>query len=264
MSMQPLTLDQIQKKAPSVFATQAHGRVSSRYQFIPTLDLIQALNREGWLPVQAEESRVRIADRRGFSKHLLRFRRFDQRLPMVGDSFPETVLVNSHDGSCCYQLHAGLFRLVCGNGMVIADVDLGQVRRRHTGDAVANIIEGTCEIVESLPIVAGKVDRFRQIDLTPAEQEILAGAARGLRWDDHQAPVTPAQLLQARRPEDRGNDLWTTYQRVQENMLKGGQPGRSSTGRRLTTRAVRSVDGNVKINQALWLITERMAELKTA
>jgi hypothetical protein len=260
----PLSQDQIKHFAPSVFATQAHNRVTQRYQFISTLDMIGALEREGWLAVHAEESRVRIADREGFSKHLLRFRRFDQALPLVGDSFPEVVIVNSHDGSCSYQIHAGLFRLVCSNGMIIANADMGQVRRRHTGEALGEIIEGTYEIVEALPTIAGQVNTFQQIDLKPAEQQAFAESALSLRWDDGKALITPTQLLQARRLEDRSNDLWTTYQRVQENMLKGGQRGANSTGRRTTTRAVKSVDGNVKINKALWLLTERMAELKGA
>jgi hypothetical protein len=264
MSMQVLTLEQIQKKAPSVFAAQAHGRVSHRYQFISTLDLIEVLDREGWRPVHAEESRARVSDRLGFSKHLLRFRRFDRTLPMVGDCYPEAVLVNSHDGSCCYQIHAGLFRLVCSNGMVVADSNVQQVRRRHTGAALDNVIEGTYEIVAALPAIADRVETFRRIDLQPAEQEALAEAALGLRWDAGKAPIAPDQLLQVRRAEDRRADLWTTYQRIQENMLKGGQPGIGGTGRRLTTQAVRSVDGNVKINQALWRLTERTAELKGA
>jgi hypothetical protein len=263
-STHPLSQDQINRFAPSVFATHAHARVSERYQFISTLDMIGALEREGWLAVHAEESRVRIADREGFSKHLLRFRRFDQALPLVGDSFPEVVIVNSHDGSCSYQIHAGLFRLVCSNGMIIANADMGQVRRRHTGEALGEIIEGTYEIVEALPTIAGQVNTFQQIDLKPAEQQAFAESALSLRWDDGKALITPTQLLQARRLEDRSNDLWTTYQRVQENMLKGGQRGANSTGRRTTTRAVKSVDGNVKINKALWLLTERMAELKGA
>jgi hypothetical protein len=126
------------------------------------------------------------------------------------------------------------------------------------------VIEGTCEIVAALPAIAAQVETFRQIELQPAEQETLAEAALGLRWDAGKAPIAPDQLLQVRRVEDRRGDLWTTYQRIQENMLKGGQPGIGGTGRRLTTRAVRSVDGNVKINQALWRLTERMAELKGA
>lgn len=259
-----LTQDQIRRYAPSVFAERAHERVTRCYQFISTLDMIDGLSREGWLPVHAEESLARLSNRRGFTKHLLRFRRFDAWLPMIGDSFPEIVIVNSHDGSCAYQIHAGLFRLVCSNGMVIADADLGQVRRRHTGDALSEVIAGTGEIVEALPAVAGKVETFSQIDLQQAEQEAFAEAALNLRWDKGEAPVTPTQILQARRPEDTRGDLWTTYQRLQENLLKGGQRGKNSTGQRTTTRAIRSVDGNIKLNKALWLLTERMAELKMA
>lgn len=259
-----LTEGQLRQKAPSVFASAPHGRVSGRYQFISTLAMIEGMEGQGWYPVQATESRTRIGDRRGFTRHMLRFRRSDDRLPMVGDSFPEIVLVNSHDGSCAYQIHAGLFRLVCSNGMVIADADVGKIKRRHTGDAVGEIIESTCEIVEDLPRIAGKVNTFREIALSPGEQEVLAASALHMRWSDGNAPVTPAALLGARRSEDRRGDLWTTYQRIQENLIKGGVGGRTRTGRRMTTREVRSVDGNIRLNQALWLLTERMAELKAA
>jgi len=148
--------------------------------------------------------------------------------------------------------------------MIIASAAMGQMRRRHTGNALREVIEGTHEIVEALPTIAGQVDTFQQIELKPAEQEVFAEAALSLRWEPAEAPVTPSQLLHARRPADDGPTLWTTYQRVQENLLKGGQPGARRAGRRTTTRAVKSVDGNVKLNQALWLLTERMAELKAA
>ncbi|ADJ29867.1 DUF932 domain-containing protein [Nitrosococcus watsonii] len=261
---QPLSENQLRERASSVFATTAHGRVSGRYQFISTLAMIEALEREGWSPVHAEESRVRIPDRKGFSKHLLRFRRFDDELPMVGDSFPEIVLVNSHDGSCAYQLHAGLFRLVCSNGMIVADSNMGQVKRRHTGDVVREVIEGTYEIVEKLPRIAARVEDFKTLELSLQEQEIFAESALRVRWREGEAPCMPQALLRPRRHEDQGNDLWATYQRAQENMLKGGIRGRSAVGRQITTRAVKSVDGNVKLNKALWFLTEQMAALKKA
>ena len=261
---QPLTEAQLRHYAPSIFATGAHGAVSERYQFIATTALIDGLADEGWLPVYAAETRVRRPDKHGFAKHLLRFRRLDEAFPMVGDSFPEIVLVNSHDRSCAYRLHAGLFRLVCSNGMIIADADMGQVRRRHSGDAVDDVIEGTYAIVESLPRIAHQVAEFSAIALAPREQEAFAEAARALRWDQGAAPVTPAQLIQARRPEDDKDDLWTTYQRIQENLFKGGLQGRARSGRRTTTRAIQSVDANVSLNKALWLLTERLAELKGA
>jgi hypothetical protein len=259
-----LTRDDLQRLAPSVFTTRAHSRVSTRYQFIPTLDLVEGLEAEGWFPVSASESRARTADRDGFTKHLLRFRRLDGRVPLVGDTVPEVVLLNSHDGSSTYQLHAGLFRLVCSNGMVIASAAMGQMRRRHTGDALREVIEGTDDIVDTLPAIAGQVDRFQAIELKPTEQTAFAEAALTLRWEPEHAPVTPSQLLAARRPEDDHPTLWITFQRVQENLLKGGQRGPRRAGRRTTTRAITAVDGSVKLNQALWLLTERMAELKTA
>ncbi len=263
-STQPLSREELQQLAPSVMATGAHYRVTARYQFISTLELIEGLKQAGWFPVSASESRARTEDRYGFVRHLLRFRRFDERLPLVGDSFPEIVLLNSHDGSCTYQLHAGLFRLVCSNGMIIASAAMGQLRRRHTGDALREVIEGTDEMVDALPTIAGQVDRFQEIELKPAEQTAFAEAALSVRWEPEHAPVTPSQLLAARRPEDDTPTLWTTYQRVQENLLKGGQKSVRRAERRTTTRAVKSVDGNVKLNQALWLLTERMAALKAA
>jgi hypothetical protein len=259
---QPLTENQIRTKTPSVFAAAPHSRVSSRYQFVSTVAVLEGLEREGWYPVRAFESRVRLPDRLGFTKHLLRFRRFDDRLPQVGDSIPEIVFVNSHDATSSCQLHVGLYRLVCSNGMVVANGEMDHIKARHTGDVVGEVIEGVYEIVKELPQIAGKVEGFRQIELSPQEQEAFAESALQVRWDEGLAPITPTALLTPRRSEDRGNDLWSTFQRVQENMLKGGVRGRTRNGKRTSTRAVQSVDGNVKLNKALWSLTARMAELR--
>ena len=93
------------------------------------------------------------------------------------------------------------------------------------------------------------------------EQQAFAKAALQLRWGDD-APINTNRLLAAHRHEDVKGDLWTTFNRVQENMLKGGVPGRSSTGRRTTTRAVGGVNENVKLNKALWTLADSMAALK--
>ncbi len=89
-----------------------------------------------------------------------------------------------------------------------------------------------------------------------------------LRFDDEHAVVAD-QLLIARRHEDRPNDLWTCFNRVQENVIRGGLSYRQTneeTGRiaHRTTGAVRSVDGDVKLNRALWVLAEEMAKIKQA
>jgi hypothetical protein len=49
---------------------------------------------------------------------------------------------------------------------------------------------------------------------------------------------------------------------VQENAMRGGQPGRSTQGRRMHTRAVGSIDRSVNLNLALWVLAEERRRLK--
>lgn len=72
--------------------------------------------------------------------------------------------------------------------------------------------------------------------------------------------MTATQILTPRRYEDRQDDLWTTYQRLQENLLKGGLSGRTAQGKRTHTRAVNGIDGDVKLNRALWVMAESLLE----
>lgn len=97
--------------------------------------------------------------------------------------------------------------------------------------------------------------------LPPAAQQAMANAALTYRFGEEHQPVTAAQILTPRRYEDRQDDLWTTYQRLQENLLKGGLPGRTAKGKRSHTRAVNGIDGDVKLNRALWVMAENMMDL---
>jgi len=75
-------------------------------------------------------------------------------------------------------------------------------------------------------------------------------------------------MLRVRRSEDRDDSLWTSFTRIQENVIRGGLHGiaRTEEGRRrnVTTREIKGIDQNLKLNQALWQLTERMAALKAA
>jgi hypothetical protein len=127
-----LANDQIRAVAPSVFAVSPLPGVSGRYLFVPTAQIVSRLRESGWSPVEAHQQLVRLDDRSGFQKHLLRFQRRDFRA-VAGEYSPELVLVNSHDRSSAYQLHAGLFRFVCGNGMIVSDATFERVSIRHSG-----------------------------------------------------------------------------------------------------------------------------------
>ena len=71
--------------------------------------------------------------------------------------------------------------------------------------------------------------------------------------------------MQPRRNEDApapdgSRSLWATLNTVQELVMQGGIKGRTNTGRRTTTRPVKAVDRDVKLNKALWILAEKLAE----
>lgn len=262
-----LSDDVLKKRAPSVFALNAHESTSTRYTQIPTIRVVDALRSEGWEPVYASESRVRVESKMGYAKHLLRFRHVEHmaRVGTVGDRLSEIVMLNSHDGTSSYQLYAGIFRLICSNGMIVSESTMDAQRVRHSGDVVGNVIDGVYSIVEQLPEVNSKVERMQNIQLSSGEQQALAKAAIATRWDET-APVTTSEVLRLRRRDDQGADLWTVFNRVQENMIRGGLRGftQDANGRpkRTTTREVKSVTENVRLNKALWTLADEMAKLK--
>jgi hypothetical protein len=263
--MQPLDNARLQRLAPSIFADAPHASVSSRYGFVPTIALVDAFRAEGWLPVRAQQTAVRDETRREHTRHLVCFRR--QQPLQVGDALAELVLTNSHDTRSAYQLDAGLFRLACSNGMVCPIGEVRGIRVRHGKHIVDAVIEGSYELIEELPQIAASVDRFRDTGLDGREQGLFAEAALEVRNGEdwaRQSPVPPGQLLEARRTDDKGADLWVTFNRVQENLLKGGLLGRAQSGRRVRTRQVRSVTEDVRLNRALWRLAERFAQLKAA
>ena len=242
---------------PSIYATQPSERVSEQYGFIPTSVIVTALEREGFLPVKVQVTRAN-RDRVAFAKHLIRFRHRDHLNTQVGDWLPEVVLVNSHDGSSSYRIMAGVYRLVCSNGLVVGN-SFAEARVRHTKHAPEEIVDASFRIIESLPSISESVNEMRSVNLEPYERQALAIAALTLRYPE-ETPIQPEQLLRTRRTVDNSSDLWTSLNVVQENLLKGGQ---LRTGSRRHTRRISSIGEDVRLNRALWTLAEQLKRLKT-
>lgn len=261
-----LTMEAIQTLAPSAFAGQAYEKQSSRYSFIPTSDVITRMQDSGFVPVMASQSRTRIAGKEFFTKHMIRFR--DQnaltQAAVVGDSILEAVLINSHDGSSAYKLMLGIFRFVCSNGMFVADSTFESIHVRHTGNILDQVVDGSKRLFAEGAKVLDVVGKWQGIDLVQPEQLALATAAHQVRFGA-ESPIAPASLLTSRRYDDNGTDLWRTFNRIQENATKGYRTGqKDANGRRIGVREVKSIDGSTNLNQALWTLASKMAELKAA
>lgn len=258
----PLTNEQIARVAPSVMAQAAHDSRSERYTYIPTSQVLDALRREGFEPFAAYQGRTRDESRREFTKHMLRLRHVGDiaKQAVVGDTVNEIILLNSHDGTSSYQMMAGCFRFVCANGMVSGEAS-HDIRVRHSGDIVGNVIEGAYSVLQHFDQVTESRERMRSVTLSDGEQLAFARAALRLKYEDS-APIEAEQLNRARRVDDRGGDLWRTFNRTQEALVRGGVRGRSANGNRTTTRAITGISENVAMNRALWTLAEEMAKLK--
>ncbi|HAT2827867.1 TPA: DUF945 domain-containing protein [Klebsiella oxytoca] len=253
----PLTHDEMMYHVPSVFSAEKHESRSERYTCIPTITLLESLQLEGFQPFFACQTRVRDLNKREHTKHMLRLRREGQ---ITGKQVPEIILLNSHDGSSSYQMLPGLFRAVCQNGLICGE-SFGEVRVPHKGNVVEKVIEGAYEVLGIFDKVEEKRDAMQSLLLPPPAQQAFAAAALTYRFGEEHQPVTESQILAPRRWQDESGDLWTTYQRIQENLIKGGLSGRSVQDKRSRTRAVNGIDSDVKLNRALWVMAENMLQL---
>jgi hypothetical protein len=158
-------------------------------------------------------------------------------------------------------LHCGLLRLVCLNGMVVADATFQRISIKHVGFSPDSVIEASFEVLDAVPQIMDKVRLFQDRILTDAERLALATGAAAHRWEDlGKAPVNPSLLLNPRRYGDGAKDLWTTLNTIQENITKGGQRDRSRRrpdGSRMPkSRAIKGIDEDLRLNKALWHMAE--------
>lgn len=263
--MKYLTEDQLHVNVPSVFSMKAHTKTSSNYALIPTIDCIRGLEKAGFYPVKAKETNCRDENNAPFAKHLLRFRR--EGIVEVGGSVPEIVMINSHDGKNSYQLKAGIYRLVCANGLVVGS-ELFARTIRHQGDVVSKVVEAAGEIIDIIPKAVTIIEEWKGIQLNEDQRIAYAESAALLKWDK-ETRLLASKLLSPRRVQDTSKDLWSTFNVLQENIIKGGIRYRNSPTeenpyahvRRNSTRAINSVSENTRLNCALWNLTEKMATL---
>jgi hypothetical protein len=260
--------DQMRAVAPSIFAEGKHASRSERYTYIPTIDVLRGLCREGFRPFMVAQGRCRVPGKEDYTKHLIRLRhaRDGEGAAHARPEAHEIILINSHDGVSSYQMLAGVLRFVCLNSLVVGDI-ARDIRLPHKGNIQHEVIEGAFRVRSDFEAIDASTEAMKAVDLQPAEEQVFARAALALRFGERPegvppAPVTAEQLVVARRPEDQGRSLWNNFQRIQENVLRGGLEGRSAQGRRMRTRDVSSIDRGVSLNRALWMLAEEMRRLK--
>ena len=252
-----LSLEAIRQQAPAVFAPSADEHRSNRYTFIPTERVLVGLLKAGFVPVEARQTQTRSASPL-HARHVVRLRRRFETV-QLRDSVPEIVFLNSHDGTSAYQIRVGLFRVVCTNGLIVSRGAFPTFSVAHRGNVVADVVTHALRMAERFELLAAQVERMEQRRLFVDEQIRFAERALALRYaQPEQAGMAASQLLNCRRTEDAGDDLYSILNRVQENLLRGGLSRRSSNGRLVRTRRITSIREDVRVNSALWDVAAEM------
>lgn len=256
----------IMRTAPSVFAAYPWHGMSDRYKFIPTNHVLDVLGDMGFRPVRATQSKSRIEGKSDFTRHMVRLRHDDHVRPervRVGDEFPEIILTNSHDGASTYVIQGGIWRKVCDNGLCVESGAAAGFRQsiRHQGsehDFDRRVIDVTHEVSAMLPMAMRTVQEWRGIEMSQRQRVALARNAITFR----ESPLeNPANFLRTRRAEDVRDDVWTTMNVVQENVMRGGVRGRTADNRYVRSRPINSVDGEMRFNRHLWETTATIVNM---
>lgn len=220
-----LTTDQMRQNAPAIFSEQAIGsRVSKEYRHYSTSVFIEELEKLGWIPIEARQTKAKDVNFTLYKRHLIRFVYPAKQLS--SNEFPSLVLINAHDGTTAYRMYAGVFRVVCTNGMVFGQTQysIKLIHRWNPQDIVYAILQ---QIIQNMTHLADDIHAMKTINLTHQEQLSIAEYAVDLLNKDvfvqHKGmrSIPIESLLQRQRSEDQDDSLWVVYNVIQENGMKG-------------------------------------------
>lgn len=251
-----LSVSEIKEKAKSVFTETAGPGTSEKFTHIPTHKVIEDMGQLGWGVVDAKEVRARAKNSIGFQKHLVVFRNPDVVINGAdGDTvFPQILLTNSNDGKNAFIFTAGLFRMVCENGLVISTQEFENVRIRHMGYTFEELQKQIHAMVEQLPLTVESMNKMKAIQLSEEQAKELAKKALTTRFDEEQVEAMKIDLdllLKPTRDEDKGSDLWSVFNVIQEKILEGDFTYMSGAKIR-KARKVKNFKQDLEINQKLF------------
>jgi translation initiation factor IF-1 len=251
------SLDELRETTPSIFTQLGSKDTSDKYTHIPTDKVIVDMELLGWGVVDSKEVKARTEGTVGFQKHLVVFRNPDVVINGEnGDTvYPQVLLTNSHDGKNSFKFTAGLFRMICENGLVIATETFEDIKVRHMGydfETLQGIIK---EMVAKLPLTVECMNKMKSVELKEEQMFELAKSFLDIRIEgtdntfDNQAIE---DVLLSQRVEDNGDCLWEVFNRIQENIIEGNFKYNTSGGKTRQARVIKNFKQDQDLNKKLF------------
>ena len=253
-----LTKEQIKSSTPLVFVeTPTNPDVSDKYLFVNTETIIDDLDKLGWLPVQAAQRKSIKKEGTIFSKHMVAFQNPNIKITSQDgdDAYPRILLTNSHDGMQAFKFSVGIFRLVCSNGLVVADEQFSEFKIKHKGYTFGELRNVVKQAVEDLPNRVQVMNDMKNRILTEDEKRKMAldamlirAGVKELQYDED----TITDILDPKRDADKGDDLWRVFNVIQEKITQGNFHAALTGAKVRKVRKIKSFEKDMKVNKELF------------
>jgi len=235
-------------------------RIKQKPFYIPTLDVVEMLQKEGFQLKGVAEQRGK---NRKISSHYLDlhhpdFKMYDRKGNI--ESLFTVKLSNSTNGNTALQVQPGAFRYVCINNMMHRDYATAKIK--HTEVDYNKLPQIINQLTNQADRYLDSFRNFKNVILTVEQANALARDAYRIKFNDDfdlnradyvnnlrasqvnlEQEEKVLQLLKVNRIEDEGNDLWTVFNRIQENL----------------TADIKNFNTDIKLNQQLFGLAEQYA-----
>jgi hypothetical protein len=136
----------------------------------------------------------------------------------------------------------GMFRQVCSNGMVTYDQHAESQNIKHIEVNARDLDRFVNSMNSKANKLLTEVNEMKHKGLSIEDMRKLAGEAARLRYSNLDE-INIDDLFAVNRVEDESNDLWTVFNRIQENL----------------THDVSNMKEDIRLNQRLFSLVESFA-----
>jgi hypothetical protein len=217
-------------------------KIKTKEFYIPTLDVVTKLQNEGWQLKGVDEQRGK---NRKISSNYVQMQHPDfavKNSKGKDEAYTSITISNSCNGNKPLQMSLGMFRQVCTNGLVMFDQHAEAENIKHIEINYRNLDRFIASVTNKTGKLLTEVSEMKHKGLSIEDMRKLAREAASLRYNDLE-DINIDDLLTVNRVEDESNDLWTVFNRIQENL----------------THDVNNMNEDIRLNKQLFSLANQYA-----
>lgn len=216
-------------------------KIKQKDFYIPTLDVVSKLQNEGWKISGVDEAR---ANNRKIISNYVQMQHPDFAVKNnkgQDEAIASLTISNSCSGNKPLQLDLGAYREVCSNGAIIFDAASESSKIQHTRINAKDLDLFIHELSNKSNKLIKEIYAMKDKNMSYNEIRSFAYDAAKLRFDKDDDKFDIDALLKVNRVEDESNDVWTVFNRIQENL----------------THDVKNKEEDIRLNKYLFKLANR-------